>query len=96
MSESERQYYQHYRDLALLYVVFSLSDKEIKSISTDTVREKFLKFFPEENDFPDLLRRAEKMGSIIPGTEILTITEIGMESANRLGDPIKRMIDKQM
>ena len=59
------------------------------------MQKKFLKFFPEEDNFPDLLQRAEKMGSVILEIEILTLTEIGAESANRLGDSIKRKIDKQ-
>ena len=85
--------YQHYRDLAFLCTVFDLTDKGNRSVSIDEVREKIEKIFPEEKNFSDLLQRSEFMGSILAkDNSNITITEVGVETAQQHCNAIKRSI----
>ncbi len=88
--------YDGYRDLAFLYVIFLLCKGKIQPISADTVQRNFLRYFPKEKNYINLLQRAEVMESVTLEKENLTLTEIGRDSADRLGDPIKRKIENQI
>jgi len=87
--------YDSYRDLAFLYTVFYLCNRGIKPISIDTVQRNFLKYFPTEKNFIGLLQRAKDMYSITQRRGTITLTKIGAKSANGLGKPIKRIIERQ-
>ena len=84
--------YQSYRDLALLCIVFGLTDRGNKLTNIDKVRERMEEIFPEEKNFLNLLQRSESDGSILVKNNSITVTKIGIKSAQRLCESIRGII----
>ena len=84
--------YGGYRDLAVLCITFDLTNKGNGSIGIDKVKEKIEEIFPEEKSFSNLLQRSESTGSILVKDNSITVTEMGIETAQRLCESIRRTI----
>lgn len=93
MSKKEHYCYEDYRELAFLYVIYFLSKKS-SAVQMDktNVRKKMLEIFPEETNFDSLLSISELHGSMEQTANSLNITDLGIETATRLNDPIKTEI----
>lgn len=80
----EHELYYLYRDLAFLNVIYFLSKGVKVQLDKELVKKKMLEIFPEEVQYEELLRAAEFFGSIEQTENTLNITDLGIESAQRL------------
>ena len=80
----KHELYHLYRDLAFLNVIYFLSKGSKVELDKGRVKKKMLEIFPEELRYEELLRAAEFFGSIEQTNDTLSITDLGIESAERL------------
>lgn len=92
----EHELYYLYRDLAFLNVIYFLSKGNRVQLEKEQVKKKMLEIFPEEVQYEELLRAAELFGSIEQTDNTLNITDLGIESAERLSFHLKEEISAAM
>lgn len=81
-----------FRDLACLCVIKHLSESGKKSVNKKEFQEKFKKYFEVSLDFSDILKLLEKLKYVEIESNIIKITELGIEMANNFCPSIKEYI----